>query len=121
MNAKKNEMKMEETFTDKEFCKAWKIDRATSARWREDRIVSFVKLPNGQIRYKQSHVDELSANFEKLGKLGMTLKDVSCALKSGVVSVGVPERSSDVGVPEDASNFGNGKSALHEAGSAGVA
>jgi len=58
-------MSLEETFTDKEFCTKWKIDRATSLRWREQGIVRFIKLPNGQIRYKQSHIDELAARFEQ--------------------------------------------------------
>jgi len=112
---------LEEKFTDQEFCRKWKINRATSFRWRELGIISYIQLPNGQIRYSKRHIDELETNFAKMEKLGVTLKDVSRALKSGVISVGVPECSSDVGVPEDARNFGNGKSALHEAGSAGVA
>lgn len=72
---------MEETFTDKEFCAHWKIDRATSLRWREQGIVGYIKLPNGQIRYKKSHIEELAARFEQSHN----------AVKSRVVNIRVAE------------------------------
>lgn len=112
---------MEETLTDKEFCRTFKIDRATSLRWREQGIVSYVKLPNGNVRYRQKHIETLWANFEKMETLGVTLKDISGSLKRGVVNVGVPERSGDVGVSEYPADFSNRQSALHEAGGTGVA
>lgn len=111
---------MEETFTDKEFCQKLKIDRATSFRWRENGIVGFIKFPNGQVRYKESHINDLVKNFEKMDRLGVTLKDVYRALKSGVVSVGVAEGSGDIGVPEHPADFSNREPALHKSGSAGV-
>lgn len=86
---------MEETFTDKEFCAKMKIDRATSARWREDKIVGYVKLPNGQIRYRQRHIDEMWELFEKSG---LTLKDLNRAIKGGVVNIGVAKRGNDARV-----------------------
>lgn len=49
----------EQMYTDKEFCELVKIDRSTSARWREQGIVAYVKLPNGQIRYLQSQLDAM--------------------------------------------------------------
>jgi predicted site-specific integrase-resolvase len=49
---------LEETFTDKEFCEALKVDRATSLRWRNQGLVGFIKLPNGQIRYLRRHIEE---------------------------------------------------------------
>jgi predicted site-specific integrase-resolvase len=49
----------DESYTDEEFCRIFKIDRATSARWRKQKIVGYCKLPNGQIRYKREHVQEL--------------------------------------------------------------
>jgi predicted site-specific integrase-resolvase len=112
---------MEETFTDKEFCQTFKINRATSLHWREAGIVGYVKLPNGSVRYRQKHMDELWANFEKMEKLGVTLKDLSRALKSGVVHIGVPESGRDIAVTEHAGDFGNRQTTLHEAGSTGVA
>lgn len=114
-------MSLEEKFTDQEFCKAFKINRATSLRWRDDGIVGYLKLPNGQIRYSGRHIEELERNFAKMEKLGVTLKDISGALKSGVVDVGVTEGRGDVGVTEDARDFSNRKPALHEARSAGMA
>lgn len=111
---------MEETITDKEFCRMFRIDRATSLRWREQRIVGYAKLPNGQVRYRQKHIDQLWANFEKMEMLGVTLKDISSALKGRVVGVGVAESGGDVRVSEDAGNFSNGESALYESSSAGV-
>lgn len=72
---------MEETFTDKEFCLKWKIDRATSLRWREQGIVGYIKLPNGQIRYLQSHIDALKARFE----------NSQHAIKGSVVNIRVAE------------------------------
>lgn len=110
-----------QTLTDREFCDLFRISRDTSLNWRDLGIVGYVKFPNGQIRYRQKHVDQLFTNFEKMEKLGVTLKDIYGALKGGVVEVGVAESSSDVGVTEHPANFGNGKSALHEAGRAGMA
>lgn len=112
---------MEETLTDKEFCKTFKIDRATSLRWREQGIVGFVKLPNGQVRYRQKHIDQLWANFEKMDTLGVTLKDIGSSLKGRVVSVSISERGSNVCVAEDTTNLSDWKPALHESSSAGVA
>jgi hypothetical protein len=85
---------MEETFTDKEFCKNWKIDRATSARWREEGIIGFIKLPNGQIRYLQSHIDELKRRFDN----SSALQNSHGAVKGGVVSIGVAKRGGNVRV-----------------------
>jgi predicted site-specific integrase-resolvase len=79
---------MEETFTDKEFCKMWKIDRTTSLRWRDDGIVAFIKLPNGQIRYLQSHIDELRSRFER----SAALQNSQGAIKGGVVNISVAKR-----------------------------
>ena len=55
----------DDSYTDKEFCKMFKVDRATSARWREQGIVGYCKLPNGQIRYKREHIQELWNKTEK--------------------------------------------------------
>lgn len=49
--------------TDKEFCEKLKIDRSTSLRWRQKRMVGYTKLPNGDIRYYQRDlVDMLEKN-----------------------------------------------------------
>lgn len=93
---------MEETYTDKEFCRMFKIGRTASANWREDGIVSFIKLPNGQIRYRQKHVDELMQNFERLGTLGLALKDLRGAVKGGVVNIGIAKRRDDGSVAQNA-------------------
>ena len=55
----------DDSYTDKEFCKMFKIDRATSLRWREQGIVGYVKLPNGQVRFKREHIEELWAKYER--------------------------------------------------------
>lgn len=89
---------MEETFTDKEFCKQWKIDRATSLRWREDGIVGYIKLPNGQIRYLQSHIDQLRGRFERAAGL----QNPKGAVKGGVVNISVSKRSNDGSVAQNA-------------------
>lgn len=52
-------------YTDKEFCSAFKINRSTSAGWRELGIVGYLKLPNGQIRYSREHVEALTRHGEK--------------------------------------------------------
>lgn len=83
---------MEETFTDKEFCGSFKIDRATSARWREQGIVGFMKLPNGQIRYLKRHIDELTQKFTN--EQSASLEGVNNALKRRVVDIRVAERRS---------------------------
>lgn len=89
---------MEETFTDKEFCQKWKIDRATSLRWRDEGIVGFIKLPNGQIRYLQRHIDELRARFER----SAGLQNARGAIKGGVVNIGVAKRRNNGSVAQDA-------------------
>ena len=91
---------MEETFTDKEFCKSWKIDRATSARWRDDGIVGFIKLPNGQIRYLQSHIDALKARFAK--DASAALEDGNRPIERGVVSIGIAKRRHNGSVSKNA-------------------
>lgn len=93
-------MSIEETFTDKEFCRKFKIDRATSFRWREDGIVGFIKLPNGQIRYKESHITALYERFEKLALA--PLDDSQGAVKGGVVDIGVAKGRRNVGVAQNA-------------------
>lgn len=112
---------MEETLTDRQFCETFQIDRATSLRWRELGIVSYVKLPNGGIRYRQKHIEALWANFEKMEKLGVTLKDLYSSLKGGVVHVGVPVGGDGGGMPQNAGDGGQWKAALDEASSASVA
>lgn len=77
---------MEQTYTDKEFCKIFKIGRTASANWRESGIVGYIKLPNGQIRYRQKHVDELVAKFEK-----SAFQNGNSAVKGRVVNIGVSE------------------------------
>jgi hypothetical protein len=86
-------MSLEETFTDKEFCQQFKIDRATSFRWRDDGIVSYLTLPYGQIRYRQRDIDAL---WEKFGK--SALEDASSTVQSGVIDISVSKRGSDVRV-----------------------
>lgn len=78
-------MSIEETFTDKEFCKALKVDRATSARWREQGVVGYLKLPNGQIRYYQRHIDQAFKMFEELA----ALQNGNSTIKGRVVNIGI--------------------------------
>lgn len=77
-----------------------KIDRATSARWRDQGIVGYIKLPNGQIRYKQSHIEALDGQFEV--PASAALQDSNRAIKGGVVSIGVAKRRHNGSVAENA-------------------
>ncbi len=93
-------MSLEQTFTDKEFCGSFKIDRATSARWREQGIVGYLKLPNGQIRYLQRHIDDLKAKFDNAESAA--LQDSDRPIERGVVDIRVAKRSGNVGVTQNA-------------------
>lgn len=53
-------------YTDQEFCAAFKINRWISASWQELGILGYLKLPNGQIRYSQKHIDALTKQCERL-------------------------------------------------------
>lgn len=88
---------MEETFTDKEFCEKLKIDRTTSLRWREQGIVGYLKLPNGQIRYLQRHIDALYGGTENL-----PAKNGNRPIKGGVVSISVAKRRQNGAMAENA-------------------
>lgn len=88
---------MEETFTDKEFCEKLKIDRTTSLRWREQGIVGYLKLPNGQIRYLQRHIDALYGGTEKL-----PAENSHSPIKGGVVSISVAKRRNNGRVAQNA-------------------
>lgn len=81
----------EKKWTDREFCDHWRIDRATSLRWREQGIVGYIKLPNGQIRYRQSHIDELEARCESAA-----LQNSKHAVKGRVVNIGVAKGRRDI-------------------------
>lgn len=59
----------QELITDKEFCDKLKIDRSTSLRWRKKRMVGFVKLPNGDIRYYESDLREMLEKNRKEKKV----------------------------------------------------
>ena len=86
---------IEQHYTDKEFCAAFKINRSTSAEWREQGIVGYLKLPNGQIRYSQSHIDALK-KFQQ--ETSPALDNSNRSIKRRVVDIGVAKRSSDVRV-----------------------
>lgn len=55
----------EKRYTEKEFCEMYGIDRATAFRWRKAKIIRYIQLPTGQIRYLQSHIDEMERRNEK--------------------------------------------------------
>jgi hypothetical protein len=88
---------MEQHYTDKEFCTAFKINRSTSAEWREKGIVGYLKLPNGQIRYAQSHVDALK-QFQH--DVSPAIEDCSRPVKRGVVDIRVAKGSRNVRVSQ---------------------
>lgn len=90
---------IEQHYTDKEFCEAFKINRSTSAEWREQGIVGYLKLPNGQIRYSQSHVDALKV-FQR--EPSSALENSNRPLKRRVVNIGVAKRRNDGAVAENA-------------------
>jgi len=90
---------IEQHYTDKEFCAAFKINRSTSAEWREQGIVGYLKLPNGQIRYSQSHVDALK-KFQQ--EASPALQNSGRSVKGGVVNISVAKRSNNRSVAENA-------------------
>ena len=55
-------------FTEKQFCQMFQIDRATALRWRNAGIICHIKTPTGQIRYRQSDIEELERQSTKGGK-----------------------------------------------------
>lgn len=55
-------------YTDKELCEAFEIDRRTSKRWRDARIIGYIQTPTGKIRYLQSHIDAFNKRNEKKAK-----------------------------------------------------
>lgn len=63
-------MKLEgkQYYNDKEFCEAMGIDRRTSKRWRDKRIIGYMMTPTGKIRYLQRHIDEFEKRNEKKAK-----------------------------------------------------
>lgn len=91
-------MSLEEHFTDKEFCARMKIDRATSLRWREQGIIKYLKLPNGQIRYTQAHLDEFNKRAEELAAVNNSKN----AGEGSVVDISVAKRRADRSVAQNA-------------------
>jgi hypothetical protein len=90
---------MEQHYTDKEFCRAFKINRSTSAEWREQGIVGYLKLPNGQIRYSQSHIDALK-KFQH--DVSPAFQDREHPIKRRVVDISVAKRRHNRSVAQDA-------------------
>lgn len=56
---------IEKRYTDKQFCEMYGIDRRTSHRWRERRLIGYIKTPTGKIRYLQRHIDAYEKRNEK--------------------------------------------------------
>lgn len=59
---------MEKKYTDKEFCEMYEIDRRTAKRWRDSRIIGFIRTPTGKIRYLQRHIDAFERRNEVKAK-----------------------------------------------------
>ena len=59
------ELQHEKRFSEKQFCEMYGINRDTARRWRDARLISFIRLPTGKIFYKQSHIDEFERRNEK--------------------------------------------------------
>ena len=59
------QLQQEKRFSEKEFCEMYGINRDTARRWRDARLISFIRLPTGKILYKQSHIDEFERRNEK--------------------------------------------------------
>lgn len=55
-------------YTDKEFCEEMKIDRRTSKRYRDARIIGYIRTPTGKIRYLQAHIDAFNKRNETKAK-----------------------------------------------------
>lgn len=56
---------IEKRYTDKQFCEMYGIDRRTSHRWREKRLIGFIRTPTGKIRYLQRHIDAYEKKNEQ--------------------------------------------------------
>jgi hypothetical protein len=49
-------------YTDDELCEMWGVSKRTTARWREQQLIGYLRAPGSQtIRYSRQHV----AEFEK--------------------------------------------------------
>jgi len=55
-------------YTDKEFCEMMEIDRRTSKRWREKRLIGYIRTPTGKIRYLQRHIEAFDKRNERKAK-----------------------------------------------------
>jgi len=53
-------------YTDKDLCEALEVDRRTLHRWREKRLISFIRTPTGKIRYTREHIEEWIRRNQKL-------------------------------------------------------
>lgn len=58
----------EKKYTDKEFCDMYGIDRRTSKRWRDKRIIGYILTPTGKIRYLPRHIEAFEKRNEKKAK-----------------------------------------------------
>lgn len=41
-------------YTEKEFCEIMEITRKTAFKWRKKKLVDFIRLPTGVIRYPRT-------------------------------------------------------------------
>ena len=56
---------IDKKYTDKQFCAMYEIDRRTAKRWRDKRLIGYIRTPTGKIRYLQRHIDAFDKRNEK--------------------------------------------------------
>ena len=45
-------------YTEKEFCELMGISRKTAFDWREKKLIGYLRMPGGSIRYRESDLQE---------------------------------------------------------------
>ncbi len=60
-----DEQQLKRYYTDKEFCELMGVHPHTSARWRDQRLIGFIRTPTGKIRYLQRHIEEFEHRNER--------------------------------------------------------
>lgn len=50
-------------YTEKEFCELMGISRKTAFEWRDKKLIGYLQMPGGSIRYRESDLQEYERRF----------------------------------------------------------
>lgn len=50
-------------YTEKEFCELMGISRKTAFQWREKKLIGYLQMPGGSIRYRESDLEKYERRF----------------------------------------------------------